>query len=183
MKKSPLRVCLQLLVLTLAASTQLSFAQFVWIDGKGIKQYSDMPPPPSVPRNRILKSPGVVAASSTEPATPVSSDNNAALLSTAASASATAASKSSGPMTTAERNADYTKRKMEEAEKEKKSADAAKLTADKKANCDRAKSYSRGLEDGVRVTTTDKTGERAYLTDEQRAQEIRNAQRVIADCK
>lgn len=181
MKTSPLRVCLQLLVLTLAASTQSSFAQFVWLDGKGIKQYSDMPPPPSVPRNRILKSPGVVAPTSTDSAAPVVGDNNATNSQSAASATAT--TKSSAPMTTAERNADYTKRKMEEAEKEKKSADAAKLSADKKANCDRARSYSRGLEDGVRVTTTDKTGERAYLSDEQRAQEIRNAQRVIADCR
>lgn len=86
-------------------------------------------------------------------------------------------------MTTAERNAEYTKRKMDEAEKEKKSAEAAKLSADKKVNCDRAQSYSRGLESGGRISTTDKNGERAYLSDDQRAQELRNAQRLLSGCK
>ena len=33
-------------------------AQHVWVDEKGVKQYSDMAPPTSVPTNRILKSPG-----------------------------------------------------------------------------------------------------------------------------
>lgn len=166
-----------LLALTVLASSQMAFAQFVWTDEKGVKQYSDRPPPNSVPRNRILKSPGKgELAIAVEPTAVVSTEKSTP-------ESSPAATKNSAPMTTAERNADYNKRKMEEAEKAKKSADAAKLAADKKANCERAQSYSRGLEEGIRVTSTDKNGERSYLSDEQRAQELRNAQRVIAECK
>ena len=33
-------------------------AQYVWLNDKGVKQYSDMPPPAAVPNQRILKSPG-----------------------------------------------------------------------------------------------------------------------------
>ena len=166
-----------LLAMTMLATCQIAFAQFVWTDDKGVKQYSDRPPPSSVPRSHILKSPGNAApVNATEQAAASATDNSTA-------ASSAASTKKAVPMTTAERNADYTKRKMEEAEKAKKSADAVKIAADKKANCDRAQSYSRSLEDGVRVTSTDKNGERSYLSDEQRAQEIRNAQRVIAECK
>lgn len=171
-----------LLAFLVAATIQPAAAQYVWLNEKGVKQYSDMPPPTSVPRSRMLKSPNVVAApAANELAVPPVAEPAAAASSTAASASA--ATKRTAPLTTAERNADYTKRKMDEAEQAKKSADASKLAADKKTNCERARSYSRSLEDGTRIASTDKNGERSYLTDEQRAQEVRNAQRVIADCK
>ena len=42
----------------LAALAAPALAQYVWLDEKGVKQYSDMPPPASVPTNRILKQPG-----------------------------------------------------------------------------------------------------------------------------
>lgn len=182
MKKTMTRPRLLLLIigLAMAAASEHALAQFVWLDGKGVKQYSDMPPPSSVPRNRILKSPNVVSAPSANELA-VSTPTAAAI--TPSVASATAATKSSGPMTTAERNADYTKRKMDEAEQAKKSADAAKQVADKKANCERAQSYSRSLEDGTRIASTDKNGERSYLSDEQRAKEMSNTQRVLAACK
>ena len=32
-----------------------ALAQYVWVDDKGNKQYSDTAPPASVPKNRILK--------------------------------------------------------------------------------------------------------------------------------
>lgn len=33
-------------------------AQYVWLDARGVRQFSDRPPPPSVPDSRILKGPG-----------------------------------------------------------------------------------------------------------------------------
>lgn len=168
-----------LIAVLLTVSAPSALAQFVWLNEKGVKQYSDMPPPTSVPRSRILKSPNVVSSpAANELAVPPAADVAAPASSTAATGA-----KRATPLTTAERNADYTKRKMDEAEQAKKTADASKLAADKKANCERARSYSRSLEDGTRIANTDKNGERSYLTDEQRAQEVRNAQRVIADCK
>ncbi len=180
--------CTQRLVLTLSllAIGQIAFAQFVWMDDKGVRQYSDRPPPPSVPRSRIIKSPANAAPLAVIESSPTASPDNAIAAPASATAAGTTASapvKNTAPLTTAERNADYTKRKMDEAEKEKKAAEAIKLAADRKTNCERTQSYSRSLQDGTRLANTDKNGERSYMSDEQRAQEIRNAQRVLAGCK
>lgn len=138
-----------------------AFAQYVWLDEKGIKQFSDMPPPASVPANRILKQPGRSAAAAP--------DTNAAPAKT--------------EMTTAEKNADFRKRKAEQAEKEKKASEEAKVAAEKTKNCERARDFQRTLESGERITRADKNGERSFLTDEQRAQEVRDTRRILEDCK
>jgi hypothetical protein len=150
-------------------------AQYIWIDEKGVKQFSDMPPPPSVPQRRILKGPasGQRQAAQTVP-DPAADDSAAAN---------TASAKSKAPMTMAEKNAEFQKRRAEQAEKEKKDAEQAKLAAEKKKSCERTRSYGRALESGERIVHADKNGERAYLTEEQRMQEIRDVQRVLNDCK
>ncbi len=155
-----------------AAITALSlavpaFAQYVWLDEKGIKQFSDMPPPASVPANRILKQPSDAIPSSAAPSSPA--DGAATTVKT--------------EMTTAERNVDYRKRKAEQAEKEKKIAEEARVAAEKTKQCERAREYNRTLESGERISRMDKTGERTFLTDEQRAQEMRDARRVLDGCK
>lgn len=142
-------------------------AQYVWIDEKGTKQFSDMPPPASVPNSRILKQPG-----GTSPAKV---------------AQEAAEEKPSDPAraepTIAERNAEFRKRKTEQAEKEKKASEEAAQAAEKSKNCERAREYQRSLDSGERITRLDKNGERAYLSDEQRAQESRDNRRVLNDCK
>lgn len=165
-----------IIALTAAAASQPCFAQFVWRDSQGVKHYSDRPPPSSVPRNKILKAPNIVAPSAFDLAAPAATEN-------VATGAATTSPKSAGSMSTAERNADYTKRKMDEAEQAKKSTATAKLAADKKTNCEQARSYSRTLEDGGRISNIDSNGERVYLSDEQRVQEVRKAQRILAECK
>ena len=52
------------LALSLGASAAL--AQYIWLDSKGVKQYSDRPPPPSVPTSKILKAPGTPLRTSSE---------------------------------------------------------------------------------------------------------------------
>ncbi|GGC92865.1 DUF4124 domain-containing protein [Undibacterium terreum] len=145
-----------------------AFAQYVWVDEKGVKQYSDTPPPKSVPNNRILKSPG--KASIEAP----SQDN---------AAPAPDADQAPKPVTTASRNEDFMKRKAEQAEKDKKAEEEKRIASQKKTNCERASSYQKSLESGVRIATTDSKGERSYLTDEQRAKELADARRTTADCK
>jgi hypothetical protein len=151
--------------LSFATST---LAQYVWLDEKGVKQFSDMPPPISVPQNRILKQPGASA---------VSIDKN-----TTPSEAPAEAPKGKAPMTTAEKNADFQKRKNEQAEKDKKAADEAKRKANQAQNCERAQEYAGSLSSGLRVSRTDKNGERIYLSDEQREKELQEARAVLADC-
>lgn len=143
----------------------VAFAQYAWVDEKGIRQFSDMPPPPSVPASRILKHPRDSGAAPSAPMAPRS----------------TLAAKPE--MTIAEKDAEFRKRRAEQAEKEKKDADAMRLAADKSRNCERAREYGRVLESGERVTRLGENGERAFLTDEQRAKELRETRRVLDGCR
>ncbi|MBI1890811.1 MAG: DUF4124 domain-containing protein [Burkholderiales bacterium] len=155
-------------LLSFAAS---AFAQYIWLDEKGVKQYSDQPPPSSIPKNRILKEGGrinysAVATSSTDEK------------STSASASASA----SAPKTTAERNADFNKRKMEQEKKEKEEAEKSRKTAEKQKNCERARAYNRALASGGRITQPGTNGERSFMSDDQRARELQETQQTLNDC-
>jgi type IV secretory pathway VirB10-like protein len=149
-----------------------AFAQYVWLDEKGVKQFSDMPPPASVPAKRILKQPGGTAVK----AVPEASDQ-------APDASAKPAAAPKEPLTAAEQNAEFRKRRAEQAEKEKKTAEQAKLAAAKATNCERTRAYQGSLASGERISRTDANGERVYMSDEQREREMQEAQRMLADCK
>lgn len=143
-------------------------AQYVWVDEKGVKQFSDTPPPISVPKSRILKSPNkqyTEAAAQEAPATAASPEQ------------------ARQPVTTASRNADFMKRKAEQAEKEQKASEEKRVAGEKSKNCERARDYQRALDSGVRIANTDSNGERGYLTDEQRAQEAAEAKRALSGCQ
>lgn len=173
MKLNRLKVIFTAAVLSTLSFSSVAYAQYIWLNEKGVKQYSDMPPPASVPKKRILKEPGSHASSqATVPAEP-------AVQGTPVDAEA----KDNAPMTTAEKNADFQKRRAEQAEKEKKAAEEAQRAADKAKNCERARAYQRALQSGVRVSRTDKNGERSFLNDEQRAKEAQDAQRALDECK
>jgi len=149
-------------------------AQYAWLDEHGVRQYSDRPPPPSVPKLRILKSPGSPQRTA---------DNGSAAPGAPAAEPVEAVKSRQAPTTLAEKNAEFQKRQIEQAEKEKKAAQEAKLAADKAKNCDQAREYRQSLQSGDRIMRRDKSGERSYLTDEQRAQELRDTQRILSECK
>jgi Domain of unknown function (DUF4124) len=155
---------LALAALLLLAYAGNASAQYSWIDERGMKQYSDRPPPASVPKSRVLKQPGgATAAAPAEEARPSAAPAAAPSL--------------------AERNAEFRKRQAEQAEKEKKTAEEARIAADRSRNCERARDYQRTLESGVRIGTMGKDGERGFLSDEQRAREVQETRRALADCK
>ena len=167
--------CAVALTMLVGSLANPAMAQYVWTDAKGSKQYSDMPPPSSVPSNRILKRPGSVAVGATATRAPVDDDGSVAPVE--------GATKTGAAMTIAERNADYQKRKIEQAEKDKKVADSARAAAEKSTNCEKMQSYGRTLDEGMRISSLDKNGERSFMTDEQRATEMQKNQRALKDCK
>jgi len=146
-------------------SAALAQSQYIWLDEKGTKQYSDMPPPTSVPAKRILKMPGNFSVPSSDPG------------------SGPADSKDNAPPTLAEQNAAFKKRRDEQAAKEKKAADNAKEAADKTKNCESARAYQRTLDSGQRIAQVDKNGERAVFDDKQREQASRDNKRLLDECK
>jgi hypothetical protein len=148
----------------------------MWLDEKGVKQFSDRPPPASVPASRILKE----AGRPTQQAQPAAGAQAAP--DTQAGAPGTR-SADKAPMTTAERNADFLKRRAEQSDKDKKTQEQAQLAVERAKHCEQAAGYQRTLERGERIARTDKNGERYFLTDEQRAREIGEYRRVLQDCK
>lgn len=144
-------------------------AQYIWLNENGTKQFSDRPPPSTVPSNRILKSPNKPAQ---EP--PASAP--------ASAPADEAANKPKKAESVASKNEDFNKRRAEQAEKEKKAADDQQHAADKSKNCERARAYLQSLESGVRIASTDKNGERSFISDEQRSKELADVKRALSGC-
>ena len=91
----------------------------------------------------------------------------------------------SKPKTAAEQEADFKKRQVEQAEAAGKQEKEAAEAAQRKRACEEARSYLAGLDSGARITRNDpKTGERVFLEDAARAQEVQRAQQQVqANCK
>jgi hypothetical protein len=151
--------------LALCALAGSASAQHVWLDEKGVKQYSDIPPPPSVPASRILSQPG-----SRTPASQAEIKTDASI-------------PRGQEMTLAERDADFRKRRAEQAEKEKKAAEEAQLAAEKAKSCERVRNHYQTLSSGQRVVQADQNGKQSFLSDEQRGQELRESRRMLDTCK
>lgn len=146
----------------------LAQAQYVWIDAKGVRQYSDRPPPPSTPASQILKSPRpqslvpVVVAPETAPATD---------------------QKPKGQPALAERDADFRKRATEQAERDAKAAQEARHKAAVAENCDMARQARTQLASDVRIATAGSDGERAFMSDAERARHLARTNQILADCR
>lgn len=153
--------------LVLLAAALLTFGAqaqtYKWVDKDGKVRYGDVPPP------------GVKATPIRAPSSGVSAP--------APDAQAGKAAKK-GPLTPAEQEQEFRKRR-ESAEKA--SEDAArekKEQAAKKENCDRAREYLRGLESGQRIARVDAQGERSFMDDAQREQETARARESVQEaCK
>ncbi|KQV80964.1 hypothetical protein ASD15_13845 [Massilia sp. Root351] len=165
-------------LLALAALPAWSHAQYMWLDEKGMKQLSDQPPPPSVPQNRILKQPSGQGAAAPGYGPAAQSPAPAA----EGDAPDAAESKVKRPPTVAERNAEFAKRKAESQAAEQKAAQEAARKAEQAANCDSARSNQAALDSGTRMTEFDKSGQRVFLSDEQRAERSRRNQKILAEC-
>ncbi len=155
-----------LVLATLFTVSTAALAQYVWLDDKGSKQFSDQPPPPNVPQNKILKSPGLTLDSVvSEPDT-----------------DADQAKKPKQPESIAEKEAAYKKRRDELAAKEKKASEEAKNTAAKAENCRRMREYQQSLVSGQQFALTDANGTSTLMTAEKRKQEISTVNQNLLDC-
>lgn len=166
-----------LVVLSMSyAVTQNCVAQYVWLNEKGGKQYSDMPPPKNTPKERILKAPGGVNRIIVE-------SNNTDSDNTKNSAPKSEIEKLQKPQTAINKNEDFNKRKIAKEEAEKKAETERQAAADKEKNCARAKSYQQTIESGMIITSRDQNGERIILDETQRAKELADVKKVTGDCK
>jgi hypothetical protein len=136
-----------LLLMTSLAFAGAAAAQYKWVDKNGKLQYGDTPPP-GVSAS-ALRPPSAVS----QPEAPAKTDDAR-----------------KGPLTTAEKDAEFRKRQQEAEKDRQKQAQAQQQAEDKRENCSRAQEALRTLESG-RVTRTDAKGERHFLDDAQLSQE------------
>ena len=163
-------------------------AQYSWIDDKGARAFSDRPPPPGTPLARILKMPrgldprpaqaetGAPAAGTPAAGTP------AAGTPASPAAAAADADKPKAP-TLAERDAAFRKRAAQREAAEQKAAQEAANKASKDESCALARENERALASGVRMSRIDEQGERAMLSDAERAQRLERSQRTLKSCR
>ena len=158
----------------LMAFATLAQAQYLWIDEKGLKVFSDRPPPPSTPLKNILQAPRGTDSAATLPAEQQAQEG---------AAPAPEAAKPKAAPSMAERNADYTKRAKDKAELEQKDKDARQARLAQAENCERARAARATIDSGLRIATHEKNGERGFMSDQQRAAEGSKIDKVLAACK
>jgi hypothetical protein len=154
----------------LCAATLPASAQWVWKDKNGRVTASDLPPPRDVPERDVLQRPDSVAKRA--PAA-------AAAASAPAAPSAPALIKPpSDPALEAKRRA------AEQEQQAKLRAESDKLAAQRADNCRRARAQLATLESGQRIARTNDRGEREFLDDKARADEVKRANEAIAsECR
>lgn len=169
----------------LLLATASAAAQYVWVDEKGARNYSDRPPPPGVPANKILKAPrgmeqimAAVAPPATAPATPSAAVRPGA----APAAPGPAGTALSANATLAEREEDYRKRRQASDEKAKKDAETARLAASNKQACDAARASRAKLDSGVRLQAQGSVNPREVMGDLERSAALARANQTIAAC-
>lgn len=151
-------------------------AQWAWKEDNGRVVYSDRPPPPGIRSTQILRQPNVAMPEPARTASPAAGGegDKAGSAPGAQQAAAPAA-----PKSIAEREMDFRKRQQERAEAERKATEDQQKSAAKAAECDRSRGYLKSLEDGVRITRTDASGNREFLDDAQRAGEIERVRKLV----
>ena len=151
-----------LLALALAFSAAAMAQQYKWVDKNGKVQYGDSPP--AGVKATPLKPPPGPAASAPAPA--------------AKKGDAKADAKK-GPMTAAEKEADFRKRQADSQKEQEKLALEQKEAETRKENCARAQDYQRTLDAGQRISRTEASGERRYLEDAEIAREKARARQDV----
>lgn len=140
-------------------------AQYVWVNEKGVKQFSDRAPPGSTPAKKILKSPSSIkdpVGAASEPA--------------ASAASAASAAKDRPSLI--DREADYRKRQAEKLKADASAAEAAGQLAQRRAACNNARTAQSSLATGRRLRLPDGS----YMDGNVRAEQEARVNSALSQC-
>jgi hypothetical protein len=144
-----------LFLVTMGLATAVAAQAYKWVDKDGKVRYGDQPPP------------GVKA-------TPLKGPPPRA-----SSAPSTAAKKSGEKPLTPEQA--FQQRQKERAEADEKAAKAGADDETKRVNCQQAQASLRTLQSGQRISTTNASGERVYLSDDERDREANRVQQSVRE--
>lgn len=163
-------------------------AQWKWRDADGRVNYSDRPPPASVPASQVtqLDRSGAVRSA---PGTSASAAPGQARIDTASAVARDAAAGNGGAADApaarswADRAIEARRRQAEKEAAERKAQDQAQAAAGLARACEGARAELRTLESGMRVATVKSDGEREILGDEEREARIQQLSRELrAQC-
>lgn len=162
---------LYLIGLAMALCVGVAHAQqYKWKDARGRTVYGDVPPA-GVKATPIGPVPAAPAAA---PAAPAAGTETAKA----------AGAKDAKPLTPAEKEMEFRRRVKEAQEAAAKQAEKDKAERDRQENCELAREQERTLASGQRVARVDEKGERYYVNDAQRAQELAKARQSVSEwCK
>ena len=160
-----------LLALSLLALNQTTAwaTQWKWVGPGGVVQYSDQPPPPSIPSRNILQHPE--AQSATLPVRAAS---------TASQAGAASSPKQSPPMTELEKKIAEKKKAEQAAQEDAKRLQQQAQAQQRQQNCLQAQRQLQVIDSGQRMMQIDAQGQRYFLDDAQRAAERSRVMALIA---
>jgi hypothetical protein len=151
----------------LALTSLVAHAQYSWLDDKGSRVYSDRPPPPGTPPERILKTPRGL-----EPRAPET-----------APAPATGPADKARTPAPADKEEEFRKRALQREADDKKAEQEASNKAAKDESCNDARETERSLSSGMRISRIDEKGEKVFLTDAERASRLERAQKTLRTCR
>lgn len=159
-----IRPCLNLLGAGLLALTSvLAHAQYAWIDETGTRVHADRPPPPGTPPARILKAPQGLAP--VAQATPAAGGQDQEAL-----------------PDWQLRERDYKQRARQRAAGDEAEQTLAAQRTARQAECARARADREKLENGRRLTKTNRQGEREPVPEAERRAALARAQELLARC-
>ena len=141
---------------------------YKWTDANGKIQYSDKPPPAGT-------NVAGVKNNSSSPVTPVEGVPAVTKGAVKGDAKSAAATKSALPLSTAEQEQAYRKRKLDEDAAQKKAQEKLAQDTQKQENCTNSKNNIITLESGGRQSRQDAKGERYFLDDAQVQAELTKA--------
>ncbi|MGZ8993902.1 MAG: DUF4124 domain-containing protein [Burkholderiaceae bacterium] len=173
---SVIRATIAVAMVLAGLSSTPSEAQWAWKDGNGRLVYSDRPPPSDIKPANVVRQPNTQVLANPAPASGPLDDSGKP---SDAKNSDTKNPTPGAPKTIAEREMEFRKRQQERADSDKKAAEEQTKNAVKTAECERARGYMKSLEDGVRITRTDASGNREFLDDAQRAAEADRTRKII----
>jgi Domain of unknown function (DUF4124) len=161
------------LALAVAATAASAAPQWKWKDAEGRIQYSDRPPPSSVADSDILERPRNSKPKAVVAPPEVSS----------ADAAKTTPPKPALKATDPQLEAKKRKADEEAAQAKAKASEDPKQAQARADSCQRARSYEKSLNDGIRISRTNAKGEREVLDDAGRASELaRTKEMITANC-
>jgi hypothetical protein len=158
-------------------------AQYSWIDDHGTRVFSDRPPPVGTPASRILQAPRSATASTPVEAPPAATAAapDAELLPGLDQFLKKAGAKPAH-RTLADREAAYRERAAQREADTQKAAAEARLKVEHANACTAAREEEQLMKKTRRMMGVNEKGERAVLTDEDKAARLARARRVLADC-